>query len=527
MIVLGRLEAWLVKHSGWVALGIITSAFAMRLGYAACCYLNPDEATHFLEAAPSSWLGAYEASRHNPHPPLSVLVLHGMLFLGRTELTLRLPSLLSGTAALWVIFAWIRRSLGKIPALAGLLFMAVSHGSISASTEVREYGLLLLFVSAFLYATQRAAAERSISWAIVQGLFLIAALLTHYVATIAIASLAIYVLVCWLVDEIPRRFIFVMGATYIVLAILLGCLYFGQIRGRINHGSSVEYLRQYYYQRATETVLRFAWGSLSGTFGYAVGAHRSGIVVMLIFLAGLAALAAGRTKARRAMALLVIAPLAIGFAAAVVQVFPFGGSRHQTYLLPFLAIGVAAALAWLHSEAAVTMLLLAVMFAPLWIITRIVLDNDCRYQSMGDMAAAMEYIDQTVPSGALLFVDVETHEVLSYYLARNAHRTERSQLQPDFKERVGNYDVVIPRELTWAFRPHEAVEQVYNSARVLRVPPSEPLWIVSVAWLDSSLASRLPPDQNRDVRIFGRISLIKIPACVPGQIACLGPRRED
>jgi hypothetical protein len=45
------------------------------------------------------------------HPPLFILVLHGVLFLGRTELILRLPSLVGGTAALQLAFAWMRSTM--------------------------------------------------------------------------------------------------------------------------------------------------------------------------------------------------------------------------------------------------------------------------------------------------------------------------------------------------------------------------------------------------------------------------------
>jgi hypothetical protein len=44
--VLGRLETWVVKNSSWLALGIITTAFAIRLAYSGSSYLNPDEAQH-------------------------------------------------------------------------------------------------------------------------------------------------------------------------------------------------------------------------------------------------------------------------------------------------------------------------------------------------------------------------------------------------------------------------------------------------------------------------------------------------
>jgi uncharacterized membrane protein len=78
-----------------------------------------------------------------------------------------------------------------VPGAAGLLFMAISASAISASTEVRQYGLLLCVVCGALYATQRAVSESSTRYAIVQGLFLAGAVLTHYTAPVVIIALDI------------------------------------------------------------------------------------------------------------------------------------------------------------------------------------------------------------------------------------------------------------------------------------------------------------------------------------------------
>ena len=54
------------------------------------------------------------------------------------------------------------------------------------------------------------------------------------------------------------------------------------------------------------------------------------------------------------------------------------------------------------------------------------------------------------------------------------------------------------------------VEEVTEAARTIGVPSGDPLCVVSVAWKESSLASRLPAGPGRDVREFGRISVISI-----------------
>ena len=79
-----RLEAWVVGNSDWLALVTIAAALAVRIAYAASCYLNPDEIQHFSAARHHTWLEAYRASTDLAHPPLFILVLHAVLYLGNT-----------------------------------------------------------------------------------------------------------------------------------------------------------------------------------------------------------------------------------------------------------------------------------------------------------------------------------------------------------------------------------------------------------------------------------------------------------
>ncbi|MGA8151714.1 MAG: glycosyltransferase family 39 protein [Terriglobales bacterium] len=507
---LGQVEVWVVNNSSWVALGIVAAAFIIRLFYSGSCYLNPDEAAHFGKARVLSWGDAYKASRELVHPPLFILVLHGILFLGRTEIILRTPSLVGGTVALWFTFAWLRRIFGGIPALAGLGFLAVSPAAISASTEVRQYGLLLCFVCGCLYATERTITERSTFWAIVQGLFLLAALLTHYTAVVVLPCVALYALLRALLDGTPRRIIVIIGLFQLFLATVLGWLYFHHIRPSILRGpsESLDYLRPYYYAAARETPLGYAWRALSGTFLYAVGTRRLSFLFMLVFLAGLAAVLTRRAKVPRVIALLIISPFVVGFTAAVLHVFPFAGSRHQTYLLPFLAAGISAGLLWLQRAQAISLLLLGTLLVPLW-AARTAPDNSRRILPKGGMTAAIEYIRRMIPPGTPVFVDYETRHVLRYYLARNDPRLDTLLPNSEVEESLGGYRVVIPKEYVWAFRPNDVLEQVNESAGALGVAPGSPLWIITTAWLDPSLASRLPMGGDLDAEEFGRISVIK------------------
>ena len=209
------------------------------------------------------------------------------------------------------------------------------------------------------------------------------------------------------------------------------------------------------------------------------------------------------------MGLLVIAPFALGFGAAVLQVFPFAGTRHQAYLLPFFAAGVAAAFTRLPRGLAVPVLLLAALIAPRW-AARIPPDNSPFIQPTGDMTAAIRYISKMVPSGTPLFVDQETGQELRYYLARNEADPDISNSKTAIERQLGHWRVVEPKTPVWAFSPDETLDRVTELAEAVSVPPNDPVWVVSVSWLESPLASRLPPGTNRDVKEFGRISVIKL-----------------
>ena len=502
-----RFEAWVIKNSGWLAVAIVIAGCAVRIAYAGSCYLNPDEALHFDAARSDSWLSALRASYLLAHPPLFILALHAFLFLGHSEIILRSLSVITGTTALGLSFAWIRRSLGALPALAGLLFLSISPAAISASIEVRQYGLLLCFICGALYAAERAMTEQSLRWTIVLGFLLLGALLTHYTATVAILTIDLYFLLRCLFDRIPRRLVLVFVGTQIVLAAVLAWLYFSQIRqSRVLNPAGLFYLKQSFYQSGSESLIEFARRAFSGTFGYLCNRKWPGLSI-LVLIAGLAALLTGRPKAKRLQALLVVSPFVMGFFTAVFHVFPFTGSRHQTYLLPFLAMGLSAALAWMPRGLGAPSLLLGAILAPHWVSNNPP-DNNPRLFRMSNMTEALTYIGQTIPPNAPLFMDSESRLVLGYYLQPidpDASNSPRESL-----ERLGRYRVLEPTHPVWSFGSNDVLAQANDSARTSGIPPNDTVWIISVGWSDHvSLASRLPAEDRRTARDFGTLSVIK------------------
>ncbi len=107
-----------------------------------------------------------------------------------------------------------------------------------------------------------------------------------------------------------------------------------------------------------------------------------------------------------------------GLGASIVQVFPFAGSRHQTYLLPMIAMGVSAVVSWIRARVALAIILLSGIMAPLW-VARAMPENNPRTMPLDDMTSAIRCVKRMVPLGSAMFVDYQTRYVLRYYLTRN------------------------------------------------------------------------------------------------------------
>lgn len=502
--------SWVVSKCGAIAIIIIVAGCAIRLAYANSCYLNPDEAAHFDVANKDSWDASYKAAFDLAHPPLLILVLHAMLFLGHAEIWLRMPSIACGTAALWFAFAWMRNSLGPVPALGGLTFLTFSPAAISASTEIRQYGLLLFFTCSALYATARTLNEKSIGWSIVLGFCLLGAIFSHYTAVIIVISIDFYIMLYLVVERLPLRVLGSLAVAQLVMAATLGWLYFGHVRGNISFGvgSSMDYLRKYYFQRGLESPVHFLGREILGTFSYLVGARTLSYGYGVAFLLGIAALWTTRDILKRRIALFVLTPFVVGIVFAAFQIFPFAGTRHEAYLLPFLSAGVGGLFLWLERGAPLVLLALGTGTGLIWQQCRAAPDNNPRVMKWTDMAAAIRCLHEDAPVGSVIVVDYETFAVLRYYLAADTRTLHWMRTAAKIEANLGGYRVVAPKPYVWAF-DSEAIIQISHRAEALGLSSADPFWIVSVAWGQPSLASRLLPSVYSDYEDFGCISLIK------------------
>src|SRR5260370_29162263 len=153
-----------------------------RLWTASGTFLNPDEALHFRLANQASLFLAYKASLTASHPPLLTFVLYFWRALGASELWLRLPSVVAGTAFCWMFYQWLSKAAGKTAGFIGLLFVAFLPPIVLLGMDLRQYPLTLPFLAGALYLLDEAFLKNPPGRMVAFSLCLYLALLSHYSA---------------------------------------------------------------------------------------------------------------------------------------------------------------------------------------------------------------------------------------------------------------------------------------------------------------------------------------------------------
>jgi predicted membrane-bound mannosyltransferase len=169
---------------------ILAIAFLLRLWTAYGTFLNPDEALHYRVANKASLWIAYQFSLTTAHPPLLILFLYFWRKIGVSELWLRLPSIVAGSAFCWVFFRWLSTRFDRNTGWIGLIFASFLPPLVALSAEVRQYVFLLLFMAAATYLLEAAIDDDRVSSMLLCQLCIYLAMLTHYSALLFTAALA-------------------------------------------------------------------------------------------------------------------------------------------------------------------------------------------------------------------------------------------------------------------------------------------------------------------------------------------------
>lgn len=496
-------ERWFEDHSRLLSILVLAVGLGVRLKAAWGTFLNPDEALHFLIANQPSWRLAYQASLTTAHPPLLIFLLYFWRTLGTSEFVLRLPSVLAGTAFCWACFKWLSTAFDRAVGWIGLVLVTFLPPMIALSAEVRQYMLLLLFISSAAYLLESALEKDSAGLMLVFSIALYLGLLSHYSGFLFAAAIGAYGLLRLIQGTSSARVITVWIASQVgalAIAVFLYATHISKQKGTVQTMQAMEeWLRKSYYHPGHDNWLLFVLGRSFGVFQFTFGQLIVGDVAGLLFLVAAVLLLAEkspRMQNRAApwqMGVLLTLPFALNGAAAFTKLYPYGGTRHCVFLAIFGLAGVSFVLArWVQHQTArgagVAILVVAACNAFGAPHRPFMLRQD---QSSQQMRLAMNAVRTEVSPNDWLFVDYQTSLLLNHYLCPQRTMPFDSSIAHPQIFYCDGYHVISADPHTWRFESQPFLSKWDEMGRAIDLKAGEKVWVIQEGW-DIKLAADLP-----------------------------------
>ncbi|HTS55967.1 MAG TPA: glycosyltransferase family 39 protein [Terriglobales bacterium] len=514
----GSWNHWIEVHPNRVALALVALGLGLRLATAWGTYLNPDEALHFFIADRASLVAAYQANLTMAHPPLMILVLYGWRSLGTSELWLRLPSILAGTAFCWIYFRWLTRLFGRNVALAGLTLAALLPPLVSLTAEVRQYGLLLVFLIGGAYLLECATAENSPRLMLGSGACFWLALGSHYSAFLFVAVMGIYsplrfrgsrisrpTLTAWMAGE--------LGA--LVLAVTLYLTHIAQIRHTTMAEQAFDdWLRKSYFHRGHDNRLIFLVTRSFSFFQYLFGQLVVGDVLALLFIAGIVLLLRAQAETREAerwrsrFAVLLIFPFLLNYGAALFDLYPYGGTRHCVYLAIFALAAVSLAIIKMTGENALRGIAFSLLLVALCLLFRtnhlpMIARAD---QKLEEIDRAVQFLREQLPQTDSILADYESGIMLGHYLCEKKPISYEGSIPGFLVLHCGGHRIISTDHDLWAFTPPTFLSAWRHLVEAGYFNTGDTVWVAQVGWmveLDDELRKGLPEFRDLRTQAFG------------------------
>lgn len=483
-------------REGTVVWVLIIAGLAIRLWFSRSFFLNPDEALHYLLSLQPDLRTTYEATLPTSHPPLYIVFLHYWGFLGRAEFFLRLPSVAASIAFCWFVYRWMKLVASNASAVICLALLLFSPSLIYLSTELRQYAFALCFSAAALYLLELAIQKTSARTMVLSGFSLWLALLTHYSAVLVAVTLGIYGL--WrLWDAKPQtRLIAAWLAVQAVGAGIAMVLFETQIRQLKTRGrfamAAETYLKRSSFHPGQEHVASFVVRATIRLFQYFFSQGAVGVAALLLYVAVIAILARRERRTTpsqptsRQLLLLITLPVIVNCALGLKDLYPFGGTRHNSYLaiflFPALALGISrweAKRHWLKPCAIAVVLLLCNLFpSPTGEYIR------HRDQSRSEMLSAVSFLRERASPGAPIVTDNQGGLLLSYYLCDSSKVVPFSGLNQHFSEApCGNLKIYSLDPRQWIFHAATFASDLAALKTAYALPPGQRVWVFQSGWL--------------------------------------------
>jgi hypothetical protein len=509
---------------------VLLAGFIARLLPAKQYFLNPDEALHYLAASQSSLQLAYRAALTNAHPPLLILVLYYWRALGHTEFILRLPSVFAGTACCWLLFLWLSEIAGRSVAFIGLLLAAFAPSLIALSSEVRQYALLLFFIAACFYLSERALKNNSSLFMISFSASLCGAILTHYSSLLFATVIGVYMLARLLRQKNFRLLVLWALGQIAALALILYFMltHVRQLKAAgMPHEIAETWLRKSVFHPSERNLFGFAFAQTVRVFTYLFSHGIVGAFIMLAFLLGLIVLLRARrpllavfqSQARqpfqgtgptpRELALLLIFPFVLNCAVSLAGLYPYGGTRHNSWLAPFVITGAALGIAtfFAHQLSIRSLAIIALLaWCNLFPAPPPLIKN--KNHSRALMTKAVGYLKQHASPASIVLADYQSALLLGYYGCDHPVAQLFPPLQDFAKFDCGPYQVISAKPGEWRFNAKDLPAELVTVAETYGLTQQNQLWMFDAGWINDLAPELSRAGECQQPKFFGENILI-------------------
>jgi hypothetical protein len=392
---------------------------------------------------------------------------------------------------------------------------------ISLSAEVRQYMLMLFFITSTAYLFERALAKNSAGLMLLFAVCLYLGLLSHYSAFLFASTMGLYGLLRLVSARSSGSVITAWIASQAGVLGIAVFLYVTHISKQKSSAQTVqameEWLRKSYYHPGHDSPLLFVLGRSFGVFQFIFGHLAMGDIAGLLFLAAVLLLLREKNvnsshhPSTGQLAVLLLLPFALNCAAAIMRVYPYGGTRHCVFLVIFALAGVSFVLArWVRQQTArgvgVAILIVAacnVFGAP---HRPYMLRRD---QSSKQMNRVMSVIRRDVSPGSLLFMDYQTSLLVNHYLCPQRAMSFDSSITNLQAFDCGEYRVISADPHTWRFDSQTFLSKWDEMERTfdLELKPGDKVWVIQEGWdikLGVDLQNQFREFRNLHLESFGQ-----------------------
>jgi hypothetical protein len=321
------------------------------------------------------------------------------------------------------------------------------------------------------------------------------ALSTHYSALIFALATGVYALIRFRPGKTSASVFTVWMGGQIAALALIAFYWKTQVvplkQSRLTQTLADSYLRGSIFHRGEDRVIPFILRTNIKVFHYLFSQGAMGVLGLVLFVVGIVLLFRSKDPTLdphkptpSQLGLLLTLPFLVNCAAAVAGAYPYGGTRHNSYLAIFAMSGVAVAVArWRPSRAWAKPAALVVGLA---ICNFTVLPGGVymkpQNQRIALMRQAMAFVDQSIPKGSVIVTDLEGRLALGYYLCHN-FSVVHPPLQPFYRTPCGSYDLIFQDPSRWIFRAPTFPSDMQTLQKMYGLDPQRRVWFFQAGFV--------------------------------------------